>query len=295
MSTRIAYIIVIVIWSTTPLAIQWSGQDVGYRFGVTSRMVLGLVSTVALLMLLRGALPLHSRAIKTYIASGLGIYSAMSCVYWAAQLIPSGWISIIFGLSPLITGILAAIFLDEDALLPHKLIGIALGFIGLLITFGQGFEFGKMGLLAILATLVGTIFHCISAVTVKRIDAGLTGIAVTAGGLLVAVPLYLLTWFLTDSEMPGTIEWRAALAIIYLGTVGTAVGFVLYYYVLKHMDVSRVSLITLITPVCAIGLGYWLNQEPLSYSLVLGTGCILLGLFCYQFGPSIRERWFSVA
>ena len=86
---------------------------------------------------------------------------------------------------------------------------------------------------------------------------------------------------------------RAALAIVYLGTIGTAVGFVLYYYVLKHMDVSRVSLITLITPVCAIALGYSLNEEPISRSLVLGTVCILSGLFCYQFGHSLRKRLFA--
>ena len=293
MSTRIAYIIVIIIWSTTPLAIQWSGEDVGFRFGVTSRMVLGMLSTFVLLLVLRGKLPAHAKALQTYFASGLGIYAAMSCVYWAAQVIPSGWISIIFGLSPLITGILAAILLGEDALVPHKLVGICLGFAGLIITFGQGFESGEASMLGIFATLLGTIFHCVSAVSVKKIDAGLSGLSVTAGGLLVAVPLYLSTWFITASEIPVTIEWRAALSIVYLGTIGTAVGFVLYYYVLKHMDVSRVSLITLITPVCAIALGYSLNEEPISRSLVIGTACILSGLFCYQFGYSIRKRFFA--
>ena len=291
MSTRIAYIIVIIIWSTTPLAIQWSGEDVGFRFGVTSRMVLGMLSTLALLLVLRGNIPTHPKALKTYLASGLGIYAAMSCVYWAAQLIPSGWISVIFGLSPLITGVLAAIFLDEDALVPHKLLGISLGFTGLLITFGEGFDVGGASILGIVGALLGTIFHCISAVSVKKIDAGISGLSVTAGGLLVAVPLYVVTWFITSSELPSTIEWRAGLSIVYLGTIGTAIGFVLYYYVLKHMDVSKVSLITLITPVCAIALGYWLNDEPISRSLVIGTACILSGLFCYQFGHSIFRRF----
>ena len=294
MSTRIAYIIVIVIWSTTPLAIQWSGEDVGFRFGVTSRMLLGLLSTMVLLIILRGKLPMHQKALKTYLASGFGIYMAMSCVYWAAQVIPSGWISIIFGLSPLITGILAAALLGEDALVPHKLIGICLGFIGLIITFGQGLESGGASNLGILATLLGTMFHCVSAVSVKKINAELSGLSVTAGGLLVAVPLYLLTWFITLSEMPPTIGWRAAMSIVYLGTIGTAVGFVLYYFVLKRMDVSRVSLITLITPVCAIALGYWLNDEPISRSLVAGTACILSGLFCYQFGYALRKRLFAI-
>lgn len=289
MSTRIAYIGVIIIWATTPLAIQWSGEGVGFRFGVTSRMVIGLVATMLLLLLLRGDIPRHSRAIKTYIAGGLGIFGAMSCVYWSAQLIPSGWVSIVFGLSPLITGILAAVILGEDSLALHKLFGIGLGFFGLLITFSEGITGGNSQVLGIAGVLTGTFIHCLSAVTVKKIGANISGVAATAGSLLVAVPLYLLAWFGTFSELPITIGVRAGLSILYLGIVGTAVGFALYYFVLRNMEVSRVSLITLITPVCAIALGHWLNGETVSTSIIVGAGCILSGLFCYEFGDPIRR------
>ncbi|MGR8948011.1 MAG: DMT family transporter [Gammaproteobacteria bacterium] len=294
MNTRIAYIIVIVIWSTTPLAIQWSGDGVGYLFGVTWRMFLGMLCTLITLAALRQELPRHTKALQTYVASGLGIYGAMSCVYWSSQFIPSGWISIIFGLSPLITGILAAVLLKEDALAPHKLFGVTLGFIGLLITFGEGFETSRAAVLGISGTLVGTCMHCMSAVTVKRIDAKLSGLSITGGGLLVAVPLYLLTWFTSDSAWPMTIEWRAGLSIVYLGTIGSVVGFALYYYVLRHMDVSRVALITLITPICAISLGHWLNEEPITNAIILGTACIVSGLLCYEFGRPLMDRFRTI-
>ena len=290
MTTRLAYIGVILIWATTPLAIQWSGEGVGFRFGVTARMVIGLVATLIVLTIMKVGLPRDRQALLTYIAGGLGIYGAMSCVYWAAQLIPSGWVSIVFGLSPLITGILAALILNEDSLTPHKLLGISLGFLGLLITFGQGLKLGTAGLQGIVGVLIGTALHCASAVSIKRIGANLSGISVTFGSLLVAVPLYLTTWFFTDSHIPETISLRAGLAIVYLGTVGTALGFVLYYYVLKHMEVSRVALITLITPICAIGLGYWLNNEIVTRSLVLGSACIIAGLFCYEFGHAFQKQ-----
>ena len=77
MNTRIAYLTVIIIWSTTPLAIQWSGEGVGYSFGVTSRMVLGMVATLIALGILGGGLPRRANALKTYLASGLGIYGTM--------------------------------------------------------------------------------------------------------------------------------------------------------------------------------------------------------------------------
>ena len=291
MNTRIAYLSVIVIWSTTPLAIQWSGEGVGYSFGVTSRMVLGMVATLVALAVLRGELPRNKKALQTYFASGLGIYGAMSCVYWSAQFIPSGWISIIFGLSPLITGIFAAFVLNEDALSPHRLIGICLGFIGLLITFGEGFETSQNSVLGILGAFIGTCLHSASAVTVKRIDGKLPGLSVTAGGLLVAVPLYLGSWLISDGVWPQTIAWRAGLSILYLGTVGTVLGFALYYYVLKHMEVSRVALITLITPCCAISLGHWLNDEPLNNAIIIGTAFIIAGLLCYEFGRPLAARF----
>lgn len=290
MTTRLAYIGVILIWATTPLAIQWSGEGVGFRFGVTARMLIGIIATLLVLVIMKADLPRNRKAIKTYLAGGLGIFSAMSCVYWAAQFIPSGWVSIVFGLSPLITGVLAALLLNEDSLAVHKLLGIGLGFIGLLITFGQGLNLGEAGLLGITGVLLGTAMHCLSAVAIKRIDAKLSGVTVTFGSLLVAVPLYLATWFATGSSLPETIGLRAGLSILYLGTVGTAIGFVLYYYVLKHMEVSRVSLITLITPICAIALGHWLNDELVTRAILLGTGCIVAGLFCYEFGQPLRKR-----
>ena len=47
-----SYLAVVVIWSTTPLAIQWSGRGVSYLFGVTSRMVIGLAVSLLLLRIM---------------------------------------------------------------------------------------------------------------------------------------------------------------------------------------------------------------------------------------------------
>ena len=90
---RLSYLGVIVIWSTTPLAIQWSGQEVGFLFGVAGRMVIGCVLALALVMVLRLPMAWHKQAGQTYLAAGMGIYGAMMCVYWSAQFVPSGWIS----------------------------------------------------------------------------------------------------------------------------------------------------------------------------------------------------------
>lgn len=53
MSVPAAYLGVVLIWGTTPLAIKWSGEGVGYLFGVTGRMVIGVVLALVLVYLMR--------------------------------------------------------------------------------------------------------------------------------------------------------------------------------------------------------------------------------------------------
>ena len=109
-----AFIGVVLIWGTTPLAIKWSGEGVGYLFGVSSRMVIGLILALLVLKLMGLSLPWHAKARRTYIAAGLGIFVAMTAAYWSAQYIPSGWISVMFGLTPIVTGLMARVWLTEQ-------------------------------------------------------------------------------------------------------------------------------------------------------------------------------------
>jgi len=95
-----AYMGVVLIWSTTPLAIVWSDHAAGFVFGVASRMILGALLALVCVFLMRQRLPWHHRARLAYLYGGLGIYGSMMMVYWGAQFVPSGWIALLFGLSP---------------------------------------------------------------------------------------------------------------------------------------------------------------------------------------------------
>lgn len=293
MSVPAAFLGVILIWSTTPLAIQWSSEGAGFLFGVAARMWLGALICVLLMALLRLPLPRHRAALHTYLAAGLGIFGAMSCVYWSAQFIPSGLISVLYGLTPMVTGVLASLWLGERAFSPARLLGMLAGLGGLLVIFGRdtGQQLAVAGMLGVLASVV---LHSLSSVWVKRIGADVPAFAVTGGGLLVAAPLFLVSWLLFDGRGPGLLTPRAAYAILYLGLMGSVVGFVLFYYVLKRMPASRIALITLVTPVLALALGHVLNGEALETRVWLGAGLILAGLGVHQWGdrllPEGRRR-----
>lgn len=288
MSVPAATIGIILIWASTPLAIKWSGEGAGVLFALASRMALGTVLALALVWVLRHGLPMNRKARHAYFAGGMGLYLAMTAVYWGAQFIPSGLVSVVFGLNPLITSLIVALWLGERSLTPQRLLGLGLGLAGLTVVFGVGMELGDLAWMGILGVLLATSFQAGSAVWVKHIAAKVPATSVTAGSLLVALPFYLLTWWLVDGEWPQAIPLYSGASILYLALVGSVIGFVLYYYALQRLGAARISLVTLITPVLSLMLGQWLNDEASSLQQWLGTGLILAGLAAHQWPEILR-------
>lgn len=289
MSVPAAYASVILIWATTPLAIKWSSEGPGFLLGVTGRMVLGLLICLVLIRLL--GLTLQWRAHrKLYVFSGLTIYGAMMSVYWAAQYVPSGLISVIYGLSPIITGVMAGLWLQEGRQTPIKLLGLVLGISGLAVIFADDVYITSHMIPGIVGVLLSTFIHCFGGVTVKRIGAKSHPLVTVCGGLLVAVPLYLLTCLIWVDLSSVLLPLRSLLAITYLGSIATVVGFAAYYYVLSQVSATKVALITLITPVLALLIGAFFNAEPVTMAIWIGTGMIIQGLSLYLWGDRILAR-----
>jgi len=285
-----AYIGVILITATTPLAVQWSGNGPGFLFGITSRIVLSAILAVVLLSILRLSMPWTRNACYSYLAAGLGIFFSMLAVHWSAQYIPSGWIAVIFGFAPVSTGVMAVVWLNEPPLTISKLVGIAFGVGGLIVIFGRGIMLSYETIYGIGGMLLAVLSRSASAVWIKRIHMPLNGLVLTTGGLLVAAPLFLLVWFGSGNTWPDEIGVRAAASIIYLAVFATLIGFALYYYLLRTIDLTRVALITLISPVCALLLGMQFNNEIISPSIWIGTVMILSGLVCFEFNEKIAPK-----
>ena len=298
MSVPISYLTVIFIWSTTPLAIQWSGNEAGFALGVAARMIIGLAALIVLLRVLKIGFPWHLKARRIYLIGGISLYLAMSFVYWAAQNIPSGWISVVFGLSPIITSVMAKLILKDSTMTAMRLFGMTLGFFGLLVVFAEGISISNMAMLGITATVISAFVQSTSSVLLKQQQPEQHPIAITAGSITVALPLFILNVLMTTGvELPQGVSPRTLLAISYLGLIGSAVGFPLYFYLLKRMNPERVAIITLITPLTALLLGATFNDEVISGKVWIGTGLIITGLTIYEYGkylPHVRQwkvRW----
>lgn len=280
----LAYISVIILWATTPLTIKWSGEGAGFIFGSAARMCIGAIIMLLVLIIRGKRLPSHSKAKRTYFAVAIQIYAAMMSVYWGAQFVPSGWVSVIFGLSPFLSALFAAIWLKERSLTIAKVCSYFLGISGLAVLFSSALQLNINAVYGIFSILMAASLQTASAVWVKRINAKLPAFTQVTGGLLFALPAYLLSWVIVDNaHIPQSLSINTIASIIYLGSIATTIGFGLYYYLLIHLPATSVAMIPLLSPVLALYLGHTINHEPLTIKIVLGTGLILSALVMHEF------------
>lgn len=291
MSVPAAYVGIILVWATTPLAIKWSGEGPGFLFGVSGRMLIGAVVATVLLLVLRLPLPWHKKARQAYVTVALMLYGTMMCTYWGIQYLPSGVISVLFGTTPLITAVVAAWILNEDSLTSAQWAGIAFALSGLGIMFISDLSGTPLSTLGIVAVLTAVVIQSTSSVLIKRINAELPSLSLVSGGLILTAIMYAVTWLVMNGANIPEVPARAAWATVYLGVFGSVIGFVLFFYALRRVSANTMALITLITPVAALMLGNRLNGETILPETWMGAGLIMAGLVLHQFyKPAVANK-----
>lgn len=295
MATFFAYFSVVLIWATTPLAIQWSSHSLSLMNAVLGRTLLALVLALPLLMLLGRGLFVRSLSysyqVRIYFAASLGIFPNMPLVYWAAQYIPSGLVAVIFALSPLATGVLSIWVLGENPFTRKRLLALLLASVGLAVIFCQQLQLNGDALYGIGGILLSCFLFSASSVLVKKYSAAQPG-AISAlqqagGALLFALPGLLLCgwWWPVESQavsLPVDASFKSAAAVAYLAVVGSLLGGALFFFILQRLGASLVSLVTLMTPVLAIVIGRALADESLPATTMAGVCLVLLALLLYS-------------
>jgi drug/metabolite transporter (DMT)-like permease len=289
MQLIIAYISVVLIWATTPLAIQWSSESVGFLFGICGRFILAAIIAAGISLLLKKKLPMEVKALQTYFVGGIGLSLAMLSVYWSSQYIPSGWISVIFGMSPILTGLFAMKILGDRGLNIMRIFAVVLGVSGLYVMLETGERYGEDTVYGIFGVFMSAAFYSLNMVLIKKVNADIDSHSSVTGTLLVAAPLFALIWTIFGTDIPNTIPTRAGFSIVYLALIGSVLGFLLFYYVLKRVEAMRMSLITLLTPIGALLLGHLINNEPLNRDIIIGSILILSGLLFFEFEGAIQR------
>ena len=290
MSVPAAYIAVIIVWSTTPLGVKWSSQGMSPVAGAFARILLATVLGWMLVRAMGIAVPWHRKAVRVYVYSNVGIFMGLLCVYFGAQFMPSGLVSILFGLSPIISAIMSRFLLNDPPFSASKWLAMALGVAGLVVVFRHEVVQLRGNPLGFALVFWGVCCFCASGVLIKRAGPVVHPMAQTVGALTLAAPLYGISALVLGLHLQSPPP-RAIGAIIYLALFGSFVGFFCYFYILKHLSASSVALTTLVTPVIALTLGSVLNGEVITPSVIVGAAMIGSCLLLYYWGDQLFARF----
>jgi drug/metabolite transporter (DMT)-like permease len=290
MSISMNYLLVLAVWSTTPLAIVWSSESFEPMAAGGLRLLIALVVILAMRPLLSVPALEFGRHWKAYAVSAIGLYPGLALVYWAAPLLPSSLISVIFGLAPFfVMGINALVF-GQREVTAGQVLAVGIAFIGLTVLLNSedsGDHFSYLGLLLI---LLAVTFYALSTLLVKAHAMEMHVLNLLSGSLMMATPLYLMTWLLGGGHLPVAPSLKAILAVLYLALIGSVFAYISYFYLLKRLSATVVSFIPMITPAIALILGITLNGEHLSRQMLAGMMMIMLGIWIYQYLGSRKIR-----
>jgi drug/metabolite transporter (DMT)-like permease len=275
----VGFCLISVIWGSTWLAIKVGLESVPPFFAVAIRFTLaGAILTVV--AKLRGERILLDRdSIIVYLTMAFLSFSfPFALVYWGEQYIGSGLASILFAIYPFVVAIGSHFFLPEEPLNPFKIAGIALGFLGVLVIFWSDIHLGDAATSGMIAILVSTILQGSSLVIVKRRGKHLSPTVLSLGGMAVAVVVLFVLAFSFEDVSQVRLDAAGIGSIAYLGSFGTVVTFLVYYWLLKRVDAVYLSLVSLVTPILAVLLGTAVLGESLEPQVFTGAALVLLGI-----------------
>lgn len=277
-----AYLGLVLIWSATPLSVVLSLRDLDAVWALTLRMLLAAVLASVLLKVLGLRLARDRMALKLYAIGSLSMFGAMMLTYLGARQLPSGMISVLYGLSPLMVGLLSQIFLRDGRLSPLQWLGMVLGVLGLAAIFLEGDSLAAIHGPSVFMVLAGVLCYAVSAMWMKRMPHSLPPLVQTTGALWISAMACVLVLPLlagpAPRHMPGLVTLSA---LLFSACLGSIVAMYCYFFLLQRIAVGTMALTTLITPVFALLLGMLINHERFHISTLWGMGLIMLGLAAY--------------
>ena len=284
-----------VIWGASFMFVTVALTGVGPLTVAAIRLSLGAVLLV-LLCAIRGiGLPSLSQENGGKIwmfAIVMGLFSNIvpfSLLSWAQQSVASGFAGVCMAVVPLMVLPLAHVFVPGERMVLRRLIGFAIGSVGVMVLIGKS-AFVSTGSdlesLARLACVAAAGCYSIGAIA-TRLCPQVNMLSLSAAALSVA-SVIALPLALGVEGVPVDVNAKALFALLYLGVLPTAAAQVLLTQVIRDAGPVFMSLVNYQVPLWSVFLGALILSEPLPPSLLLGLALILGGVALSQLGALRR-------
>ncbi|RSO39417.1 DMT family transporter [Acinetobacter lactucae] len=288
----LTYALLVFIWATTPLAIVWSVSDLHLMWALLLRFFIALPLAVIILLILRTPFPTHRQAVHSYIAGSFSLIGSQIFTYAATQYLSSGMIALMFGLAPIMAGLIGR-FAFGQQLYKLQWLGMAIAVSGLAIICLSG-ENQHVHPFGIVLMLISVFVYSFSIFWVKKVNAQIQPMAQATGSILVssifASCFIPFIWQYAPTHLP---EAKSLFALIYTVLMASLVAMFCYFKLIQNIQATTLSLTTVITPMLAMMIGAALNHEQLSIMVFVGAFIILSGLFLYFYKDIQANRNFA--
>jgi drug/metabolite transporter (DMT)-like permease len=281
----LAWIAVCLIWGTTYLAIRISLESIPPLLMAAIRWIVAGSLLIGLLKLRGERLPARAEWPSLAVLGVLLLGFGNGAVVWAEQTVPSGLTAVLVATSPFWMVGIDALMTDGEALTVRRILGLVVGFCGILmlvwpeIRVGEG---GRAFLGGVVAAQIACIGWAIGSSYARKRGRGHAreeNVLATAAFEMLFGGIVLLGVAIALRE-PARLAFtpRTAGALLYLIFFGAIGGFSAYAYALKHLAVATVSLYAYVNPMIAVILGTLILKEPFSARMVLAAAVVFGGM-----------------
>ena len=281
MKPRLVWLILCIIWGSTWLFIKLGLEDLPPFTFAGIRFVIACAILFTWIRIRRLPLP-RARAdwILLAITGTLAFALNYGLLFWGEQYISSGLAALLQATIPAFGLIFAHFHLPGERLTWARIVGVLLGVCGVGVVFSNQLAVaGSQALAGCVALIFSSIFASYSNVLVKARGTKMDP-AILAGGQMFFGMLLLLAVGIPLEGNPFRFHWTpmAVFALFYLALVGSVIAFLLYYWLVLHIDVTKSMLIALVTPVVAVILGMIVLDEQIGWRTLIGGAMIMAGI-----------------
>ncbi|WP_415379291.1 DMT family transporter [Halosimplex sp. TS25] len=195
------------------------------------------------------------------------------------QFITSGVAAIIFSLSPIVTGLLAWPLLPDERLAGRDYLGVLLGFLGVaIIVRPDPSALVDPAVVGKLLVFVGVSVVALGTVLVRRSRPEMPIPALTGWAMVIGATIQVGFAVAIGESLAAVRVTPLAIGMVgYLGVFPGAIGFVLYLTLMAEVGALKANLVTYLTPVVALVVGWLFLAERVQPVTLLGFGVIVAG------------------
>ena len=276
----IVFITLGLIWSTSFIWIKIGVQEIGPMALVAFRMGFGALTAWIIGSFQKVTWPRDGKTWLTFAIIGpTSLAIPIFFISWGEQTIDSAVASILNATVPLFTIVIAHFWLHDDRMTYQKVLGLLIGFAGVVILLSKDVAVGSHNsAIGQAAVILAALFYAGSAVAARKFTQHVHGVARGAMPLFTSAILMWIVGPLFEKPflVPSLpITWIAAL---WLGILGSGLATIMLYYLIHEIGPTRATLVTYIFPVGGVILGVLFLDEPLSWQLLVGSALIIFSL-----------------